>query len=155
MVAKGVLEAERRIALLDENGWEIPDPTPVSLPLGFRRPERLAETIQRLVRTQLSQLAEARGMESFEESEDFDVGDDHDPASPYETFFDPILGKDLSPDEFKRNEAIYKERFLKDRKAYYEGLEKQGLLQELEKPVRQARTKSPEAQPPRNEEPPK
>lgn len=34
-------------------------------------------------------MAEAEGMETFEESDDFDVGDDLDPSTPYEADFDP------------------------------------------------------------------
>lgn len=93
---------------LDEHGHEVPDPRPMRIPAGFKRPETLAEQVQRLVRTHVSRLAEAQGAETFEESEDFDVGDDEDPSTPYETHFDPLIGKDLSAAEFKQHEAHYR-----------------------------------------------
>lgn len=93
-------------------GSERLDPKPVAIPAGFKRPETLAEQVQRLVRTQISREAREAGFETFEESEDFDVDDDaYEPSTPYETFFDPVLGRDLSADEFRRNEKVYKERY--------------------------------------------
>lgn len=68
----------------DDLGREIPDPTPVSLPAGFQRPEPLAETIRRLVRNEVSRQAVDSGMESFEESLDFDIDDEELPESPSE-----------------------------------------------------------------------
>lgn len=68
----------------DEYGREIPDPTPVSVPAGWSRPLPLAEQIRRMVRQEMSQHAQAQGMESFEEADDFDVDEDSDPLSPYE-----------------------------------------------------------------------
>lgn len=102
---------------LDENGHEVLDPRPLQMPSGFKRPETLAEQVQRLVRTSLSAIAEANGDETFDEADDFDVGDDVDPHSPYETFFDPVLGRDLTLDEFRRNEAIYRQKFLEEQQA--------------------------------------
>lgn len=63
---------------------EFPDPTPVEMPLGFSRPPTLQEEIQRIIRIQMSQQAQAEGFESFEEADDFDVDEDPDPLSPYE-----------------------------------------------------------------------
>lgn len=86
---------------LDENGHEILDPNPVEVPLGMKRPESLAEQVQRLVRTSISNHAAMHGLETFEESEDFDVGDDFDPSTPYEEQFDPVLGVNLTPADFQ------------------------------------------------------
>lgn len=63
---------------------EYPDPTPVEMPLGFKRPPTLQEEIQRLIRVQMSQAAQDSGMETFEEADDFEVDEDPDPLSPYE-----------------------------------------------------------------------
>lgn len=82
---------------LDEHGREKLDPKPVAMPLGFERPETLAEQIQRMVRQTVSQEAADQGFETFEDADDFDVGDDFDPTSPYEMEFDPILGREVSP----------------------------------------------------------
>jgi len=96
---------------LDANGHELPDPTPLSLPSGFKAPETLAETVKRLVRA-ASREAEQAGDETFEEAEDFDVGDDFDPSTPYETFFDPVLNKEISPAEFMAAREHYREQYM-------------------------------------------
>lgn len=70
--------------MLNENGHEIPDPRPMARPLHLSVPETLAQQIQRMVRSELSLRAQAQGFESFEEAEDFDVGDDEELSSPYE-----------------------------------------------------------------------
>lgn len=113
---------------LDENGHEVPDPRPVAIPAGFKRPETLAEQVRRLVRTSLSQQAHNEGMETFEEAEDFDVGDDIDPRTPYETFFDPELGMELTPQEFKQHEQIYRERYLKAQADYFKTMDRHEVM---------------------------
>ncbi|MEM2002482.1 MAG: hypothetical protein QXT77_07555, partial [Candidatus Methanomethylicaceae archaeon] len=97
---------------LDAFGHEALDPTPVVVPAGFKRPETLAEQVQRLVRTHISRQAEEAGFETFEDAEDFDVDDDFDPSTPYEEIFDPVLGKGVTPDEFIRNEQRYRQLYL-------------------------------------------
>lgn len=75
---------------LDEHGREIPDPTPIAPPLGYKKQPSLAEQIRAMVRSEaLRQAAEAAGAESFEEAEDFDVDEDMEPHTPYEAVFDP------------------------------------------------------------------
>lgn len=64
------------MSVLNERGHEVPDATPVAMPVGFRKPESLQDQIQRLVRNELSARAASQGMETFEEADDFDVGDD-------------------------------------------------------------------------------
>lgn len=103
-----VFTEEKPAPRLDKNGHEIPDPTPMVLPTGFRKPEMLADTVARLVRRELSDRAAAAGAETFEEADDFDVGDDFDPSSPYEQFFDAMLGRDISVKEFQQNPERYK-----------------------------------------------
>lgn len=79
------------MAKLDENGHEVLDDTPVALPIGFKRPPSINDTIRQLVRNELSRAAQQQGAESFEEADDFDVGDDYDPTSPWELTFDQEL----------------------------------------------------------------
>lgn len=69
---------------LDSRGHEVHEGIPVAIPLGFQRPPTLEETIKRLVRGELSRQAADTGQETFEEADDFDVGDDYDPRSPWE-----------------------------------------------------------------------
>lgn len=77
-------------ARIDELGREIGDPTPLAIPIKHRREETQDERIKRLVRSErLAQEAANAGFETFEEADDFDVGDDFDPTSPYEEVFDP------------------------------------------------------------------
>lgn len=69
---------------LNERGHEVPDPKPMAVPIHFKRPPSLAEQIKKLVRNELSQQASNNGLESFEEGDDFAIGDDFDPLSPWE-----------------------------------------------------------------------
>lgn len=69
---------------LDKKGREVPDPRPVEWPANLKRPLTLQEEIQRFVRVEMSQRAAEHGMESFEEADDFDVGDEDEWQSPYE-----------------------------------------------------------------------
>ena len=109
---------------LDENGWEIPDPTPVSVPSGFKRPETLAEQVQRLVRTSISRQAAEQGDETFEESEDFDLPDDpEDPSTPYEEYFDPVLGRGITAHEFRANFEVYRQRYIAAEQAAQKALD--------------------------------
>lgn len=55
----------------------------MEVPLRFRRPLTLQEEIKRYVREEASQAAERAGLESWEESQDFEVDDD-EPLTPHE-----------------------------------------------------------------------
>lgn len=99
---------------LDENGWEHGSPEPIEIPAGFKRPETLQEQIKRLIRA-ASDEAASQGLETFEEAEDFNVDDDFDPSTPYEVFFDPVLNREVTPQEFD----THKEHYMKQYKAAY------------------------------------
>lgn len=61
------------------------DPTPVTLNASQARPPSLKEMIQTQIRTALSQIAEERGAESFEDADDFEEPDpDPEWFSPHE-----------------------------------------------------------------------
>lgn len=68
----------------NEKGQEIPDPTPVEVPLNFRRPPSLNDRIRSMIAREMSQYASAQGAETFEEANDFEVDEDPDFKSPYE-----------------------------------------------------------------------
>lgn len=73
----------------DTDGQEVLDSTPIALPVGFKRPETLAEQVARLVRSEsFNSQMRSQGRESFDEANDFDF-DDEDPLTPYEA--DPEL----------------------------------------------------------------
>lgn len=70
--------------MLNEKGWEVPDPRPMERPIGWTEPESLQSMIARLIRTEVSRQASQAGAETFEEADDFDVDDDPELRSPYE-----------------------------------------------------------------------
>lgn len=140
--------------MLDKNGHEILDQTPLSLPVGFKRPETLAEQVQRLVRTSVSREAAAAGAETFEEAEDFDVDDEVDPTSPYEEHFDPTLGKSISAQEFKDNEQIYRARYLKAQQDYHEHLDQTARMEASSLPATPVPAPTPKPTPDPIAEPP-
>lgn len=92
---------------LNAKGQEVVDPNPVAVPTGLGRSETLSEQIRRLIRTLLSEQAGADGEETFEEADDFDVGDDFDPTTPYEMNFDPVLQREVSPEMVVKNKDKY------------------------------------------------
>lgn len=67
--------------------YEEPDQTPVAIPVSKLRKPSQFEEIRRMVREEMSRAAQDEGFETFEEADDFDVGD-FDPSSPYEELFD-------------------------------------------------------------------
>lgn len=76
-----------RRAYLDDDGKELLNPVPLHVHLGLKRPPTLREQIQRVLRSELSAQAASQGMETFAESQDFDVADEFDsplPITPYE-----------------------------------------------------------------------
>lgn len=90
------------MAKFDARGREIPDPTPIEVPAGARRPETLQEMVRRFMRVEMSKAGQAEGFESFEEADDFDVGDDDDLKSEYE--LDDAAGFALVADPAKELE---------------------------------------------------
>lgn len=73
------------------DGEEVMDATPVEMPVNLKRPPSLQERVRDLVRSErLRDAAMQAGKETFEEADDFDVGDDYDPTSPYEQNFDQM-----------------------------------------------------------------
>jgi len=64
------------MAQFDSMGRQIPDPTPVEVPVQFRRPPSIQDEIKRFVRMELSARAQANQLETFEEADDFNVEDD-------------------------------------------------------------------------------
>lgn len=84
---KTVLQAFKK-STINPDGREVLDPTPVEIPLGYQRPATLQEQIARLMAAEdFKRAMRARGQETFEEANDFEVGDDYDPKSPWEEEF--------------------------------------------------------------------
>lgn len=70
----------------DYQGFEQPDPMPVEMPIGFKKPLSIQEQIARALRSEkIRQAQEARGEETFDDSMDFDTGDEEGlPVTPHE-----------------------------------------------------------------------
>lgn len=99
-------------AKLDHHGHERGSDKPIAMPTGMKRPETLQEQISRLVRSEHFNRAMGQpDHETYDEADDFDVGEDYDPLSPYEQVFDPILQEDISPADFLANQAIYRKKY--------------------------------------------
>lgn len=79
-----------RHMLLDKKRREKPDPVPVAPPLGYKKTPSLSEQIRDMVRSEkLAADLAAKGVETFEEADDFNIPDDPiDPSSPYEADFE-------------------------------------------------------------------
>lgn len=90
-------------------GEEIPDTTPIEIPLKFSRPPSLQESIKAMVRRELSDAAAAHGDESFEEADDFDMDDSEGlPPSNYE-FREMALEPVVPPDASVLDKPLKKE----------------------------------------------
>lgn len=84
---------------LDKWGREKPDPTPMAPPVGFVRQPPLHERLRDMILAERRTLDEAAYVETWEEQNDFDVGDDLDPTSPWETNFEvPMGAEELTKD---------------------------------------------------------
>lgn len=82
-------QRSRQDAKLDPRGHEKVDNTPIEPPIGFVKQPPLHELIRQMVKSeQLRQAALQQGAETFEEADDFEIGD-YEPTSPYEEVFEP------------------------------------------------------------------
>lgn len=82
-----------RLATYNERGEELLDPRPMALPVGFKHPKTLQERMRELLRSEeIRRFLDAKGEETFEEADDFDVGEE-DPlkSTPYEDDFEPEI----------------------------------------------------------------
>lgn len=77
---------------------EHPDPTPMALPVKMQRPPSLQDMFEKYL-VAANHMAQNQGFETLDEADDFDVGEDLDPESPYELCFDPTLNKEISKQE--------------------------------------------------------
>lgn len=75
---------------LGKRAVELPDPTPLEPPLGYVRQDPLHVKIANMIRSEISRVAGDNGMETLDEADDFDVGDDweQERSTPYEEVFD-------------------------------------------------------------------
>lgn len=83
---------------------EVLDKTPIALPIGYEKPETLAELVQRMVKNQ-AYLQHFQGKESYEEANDFDIDDDGEEL-PYTTKFDFTEMKEEYLEEEKEQTTV-------------------------------------------------
>lgn len=84
------------VPVLTEDGAEVPDPTPMAPPVGFRRQQPLHERIRAMVQAEYLRAREAQEVESPDEADDFDVEDAEDalPMTEYEKYFEAPESRD-------------------------------------------------------------
>lgn len=77
---------------LTTKGEEIINPRPMAPPIGYKKQPSMVEIVQNMIKSErLKQLAIDNGLETLEEADDFDTGeDDFDPSSPWEGEFEPL-----------------------------------------------------------------
>lgn len=82
---------KQRAAGFNDAGEFIPDSVPMAPPIGYKETESMVDIVRRMVRDeQLQADLAAAGAETFEEADDFEVGDDgEDLMSGHENDFDP------------------------------------------------------------------
>ncbi|AXH75367.1 MAG: hypothetical protein [Microviridae sp.] len=92
-ITKADYRSKSRQAGFNDAGEFIPDSTPMAPPIGYKRQESMVEIVRRMVRDErLAADLDAAGMETFEDADDFDVGDEgEDLKSGFENDFDPPI----------------------------------------------------------------
>lgn len=76
LTEKQKLARDLERAVLNEDGGEVLDPTPVVINLGDQGSDRLMDRIKDIIRQEFGRVAQDKGLESFEEATDF--GDEYE-----------------------------------------------------------------------------
>lgn len=67
-----------------ETPREVPDPTPVAMPVSTHRPLTLREEMQRFIKAEFLNRSQTQEVESFEEADDYSIDDEEDDlTTPY------------------------------------------------------------------------
>lgn len=126
---------------LDEHGNEVPDPIPVAVPIGNRAPESIDARIARILNHSLKADLEKRGLETFEEADDFDIEDDPiDPTTPWEKNYDLATAhaahagvvSEPTPDQRARAAAVKDKLHKKKKSAPSEQAELEDAIHQLD-----------------------
>lgn len=72
------------MAILLPDGREVVNPVPMAPPLGYKPEPTMMELMDAMVKRHLASLKSDDELDGPEDFEDFDVGDDVEPYSPYE-----------------------------------------------------------------------
>lgn len=120
------------------------DGQPVEVPAGFKKPETMEERLKRFIRFELSEEAARSGLETFDEAMDFDVPDDPvDPSTPFEEFFDPDLGRAITPLEMERYEAEFRRQYLQAQADAISVEDRQAAIREHVEELRRQKKQQP------------
>lgn len=92
----GEVRFSKRVSMqdryLNKGGQEIPDPRPAAPSLGKKPEMHIRDYIRTMVRSErLQQDLDNQGVETFEEANDFEVGEDYFPDSQYENDLEPSV----------------------------------------------------------------
>lgn len=74
-------------AYYNNRGEEVPDPRPIELPVGFKAPLPLSDEIRLMLQRQVQNELSDKGIETFEDADDFDIPDE-DMSAPWEEGFE-------------------------------------------------------------------
>ncbi len=130
-------------ARLDERGREVPVGPSLVNELDLSTAETLNEKIKKAVQ-EISGKAQAYGLETIEEANDFDMDEDQsDPQTPYEEAYDPDLAEKLGRPVFphdvllakaRQNAADYQKNMVAAERAKIQA-EASGAVPPVKKPV--------------------
>lgn len=129
----------------NDKGEELMDPTPVALPMTFRRPESIGDMMKRLIKNHLSRAAEAESKESFDEADDFDIeGEEKDPITPYEDDLEGLNAPAINEPK-ERHEAFKKKlkQIDEGQKKYIEALENREAEKQAAKAAKKQSVEKP------------
>lgn len=95
---------ESRKSHIDKDGREVPDPRPLTVHVDFR-PLTLQEQIARLMQAELSRRAAAKGHETFEEANDFEVDEENFQEPPVQTQYTQMEEEFITRDQLDQRMA--------------------------------------------------
>lgn len=109
---------------IDAEGRELSDPIPLAPPIGYTPELSMIEIVRQQIRGEHLRLAALQAeAETFEEADDFEVGDGEDDiSSPWEEHFDPVdtaVRQRLRQEEYERDydSRLAAERLVRDQVA--------------------------------------
>lgn len=132
---KKFAEWMRGVSAYTPDGAEIPDPTPLEMPVGFERPPSLQEEMRMFLSRAVQDELASRGLDSFEDADDFAVDEDPPLESPWE---DPLVGPAFTREQEIRSGAVElpdfeaAKRLRKKAEAVLEKYDKDGKLKPVE-----------------------
>lgn len=81
---------------------ESPDPRPIEMPIGMKKPESLQQMMIRMIHdADFQRRMREQGVETIDEADDFELEEDEDrtPRTPYELEFDQETNREYLPAE--------------------------------------------------------